>query len=346
MPSVTIISPDPTNQAGGMERACVLLADILERQGWSATIVGPRRPPTQWEFRLGIGHPVRSLSATKTARAGHPDLVVSNGYLGVGIPSRIPRVHVYHGTMIGGTKAQAGALPRRELVRRSLSAGTMEAIAGRGARRVVCVSETTAEEVRRYYRLAGTAVIPNGIDTATFAPRDRSAARERLGLRTDARYATFVGRFEHGKGDHLALEATGRAGYELLIAGPTGDGHGAHHLGVLPPEQLADAYAAADCVVFPSRYEGCSLVVLEALACGRPLITTRVGWMNTLLRAVPEYDQLCVEPTVDDIHARLRALSDLDTAPLISTAREFVLEHNSLERYGEHWRALLQGLCS
>ena len=83
------------------------------------------------------------------------------------------------------------------------------------------------------------------------------------------------------------------------------------------------------------------MVVLEALACGRPLITTRVGWMNTLLRVVPAYDQLCVDPTVDDIHMRLRSLSDLDTAPLVSAARAFVLEHNSLERWAKQWQQLL-----
>lgn len=328
-----------------MEKACVLLADTLEQQGWRTTIVGPRRLPTRWEFRLGLGHPVRSLSAARAARSGHPDLVISNGYLGVGSSPRIPRVHVYHGTMVGGTKAQADALPRRELARRSLSAGAMEALAGRGAARIVCVSESTAEEVRRYYRLTDTSVIPNGIDTATFAPRDQLEARKRLGLEPSARYATFVGRFERGKGGHLALEATGRAGYELLIAGPTGAGHGSRHLGILAPEQLADAYAAADCVVFPSLYEGCSLVVLEALACGRPLITTRVGWMSTLLRTVPEYEQLCVESTVEDIHKRLCALSDLDTAPLSLAARAFVLENNSLNAFGQHWQELLQGLC-
>lgn len=332
-----------------MERMCVLLADVLERQGWRATIVGPLRLPTRWEFRLGLGHPVRSLSAAKAARSKHPDLVVSNNYLGIGIPSRIPRVHVYHGTMVGGTKAQADSLPRRELVRRSLSAGVMEALAGRGARRVVCVSESTAAEVHRYYRLAETSVIPNGIDTATFAPRDQLAARERLGLPPNARYATFVGRFERSKGGQLALEAAAPTGYELLIAGPIGTEHdvqrGTRHLGVLPPERLADAYAAADCVLFPSRYEGCSLVVLEALACGRPLITTRVGWMNTLLRAVPEYDRLCVQPTVEDVRERLLNLSEMDTAPMISAARAFVLENNSLDAYARHWQTLLQGLC-
>ncbi|MGH2834303.1 MAG: glycosyltransferase family 4 protein [Solirubrobacteraceae bacterium] len=324
-----------------MERTCVLLAEVLEQQGWETTIVGPRRPPTQWEFRLGLGHPTRSWSAARTARSLHPDLVISNGYLGVGSSAQIPRVHVYHGTMAEGTRALAASLPTREFVRRSLSAGTMEAIAGRRAARVVCVADTTAEEVRRYYRLSSTSVIPNGINTNTFAPRNQLAARERLGLQPNARYAIFVGRFEYGKGSDLALQAARQAGYKLLMAGPTG-GPGGQHLGVLGPDKLADAYAAADCVVFPTRYEGCSLVVLEALACGRPLLTTPVGWMHTLLRSVPEYQAFCIEPVIDDVAAKLQALDSLDTRGAVSKAREFVLEHNSLERYAESWRKLLQ----
>jgi len=89
-------------------------------------------------------------------------------------------------------------------------------------------------------------------------------------------------------------------------------------------------------------YEACSYVVLEALACGVPLITTRVGWMPTLLQAVPEYEALCVEPALDEIVARLRALAEIDTDRLTSRARAFVREHNSLERYSERWHTLLE----
>ena len=104
---------------------------------------------------------------------------------------------------------------------------------------------------------------------------------------------------------------------------------------------LADAYAAADCVVFPSRYEGCSLVVLEALACGRPLLTTRVGWMGTLLRAVPAYDALCIEPTVEAIALRLRQLENFQSAELCAAARAFVLANNGLARWATHWGELI-----
>ncbi len=321
----------------------LLQARVLEQQGWDTSIVGPRRPPTRWQFRLGLGYPSMSLSAGRAALGENPDVIISNGYLGGGYSHGVPRIHVYHGTMIGDTRAEGDVLPLRERIRRSVSAGATEAVAGYGATRLVCVSEAAAAEARRYYRSRVDDVIPNGIDTAVFTPRDMSQARMRLGIPSTGRYALFVGRMEHRKGSDILLEATKSAGYELLIAGASG-AREARHLGILGPEELADAYSASDCVVFPSRYEACSLVVLEALACGRPLLTTRVGWMKTFLQAVPAYEMLCVEPTLEDVRGRLLALHNLDVGDLASQARDFVLAHNSLDRYAEHWHKLLEGL--
>jgi len=327
-----------------VERVCAQIGAVLEIEGWDVSIVGPSRPVGRWEFRLGLGYPAQTWSATATVRGKPaPDLVVTNGFLGAGAPWRIPRIHLYHGTMVGNTKAQGNTLPLRERLRRTVSAGLTEALAGRGARRIVCVSELVAEEVHRYYRLRADAVIPNSVDTKLFAPRDMHEARDRLGLPQTGRYALFVGRLEHGKGSDLVLQGARRGGYELLIAGATGT-PGSRHLGVLEPEALAHAYAASDCVLLPSRYEGCSLVVLEALASGRPLLTTRVGWMSTFLRGVPDYDKLCVEANVEDIARRLHALSSEQTEPLCSRARAFVLEHNGGERWSRRWQELISGL--
>jgi glycosyltransferase involved in cell wall biosynthesis len=339
VPRAAIVSPNPANRAGGVERVCAQLADALEVHGWEATIVGPARPPSRWEFRLGLSYPAMARSATAATRMDSFDLVVSNGFLGVGCPRRTARIQLYHGTMVGNTRAQSGSMPMRERLRRTISAGLTEARAGRGARRVVCVSELVAEEVRRYYRLRADAIIPNGVDTQVFAPRPRQDARARLGLPEDGRYALFVGRLEHGKGSDLVIEGAARGGCQLLIAGSSG-APGAHHLGVLEPEALADAYCASDCVLLPTRYEGCSLVVLEALACARPLVSTRVGWMQTLLRAVPEYEALCIEPDVADIARVLR--SPLDREHMCAAARAFVLEHNNLERWQRRWVALCE----
>ncbi len=320
---------------------CVLLAGVIEQQGWRATIVGPEREATRWQFRLGVGSLASSRSASRVARARDPDLLITNGYLGVGYSRRTPRIHVYHGTSVASIRAAGADLPRRERIRRMAGTGSAEALSARGARAVVCVSSSAAAEVRRLYGVRRATVVPNGVNTATFSPRPRAETRARLGLALDGRYALFVGRMDHGKGAGLLLEASRRAGFELIVAGRDSSPD-AINLGVLSPAALAVAYSAADCVLFPSLYEACSFVVLEALACGVPLLTTRVGWIPTLLRAVPEYEALCVEPTLVDIVARLRALAELDTAPLTTTARAFVEEHNSVERYAERWRTLLE----
>ncbi|HUN77935.1 MAG TPA: glycosyltransferase family 4 protein [Solirubrobacteraceae bacterium] len=341
MPRAAIVSPDPGNNAGGVERVCLQLSQALERRGWEVEIVGPTRTPGRWRSRLGLGYAALSRSATASTRAGGDlDLIVTNGFLGVGCPRRTPRIHVYHGTMVGNVRAQRGSLPARERLRRTVGAGLTEALAGRGGARVVCVSEPVAEEVRRLYRLDTDAVIPNGVDVETFAPRPLAAARARLGLPEGGRFALFVGSLEHRKGSDVLLEGAAGAGYELLVAGRSG-APGARHLGVLEPAALADAYAASDCVLFPTRYEGCSLVVLEALACGRPLLSTPVGWMGTLLRAVPSYAELCVEPTVEGVGAGLRRLGRLDSAAACRAAREFVCSHNSLPVWAERWQALV-----
>ncbi len=298
---VALVSPDPDAREGGVERMCTLLADVLERDGHEAVIVGPRPEdrPGRLGDKLGFGDLVRSRSAGRAAAAVLPDLVISNGMLGARGPWR--RIHVFHGTMVGHTLASGPSLAARERVRRIAGSGAAEALAGRGAT-VVAVSERAAADVRRHYRVRVDEVIANGVDVERFRPRDRAQARARLGLDADERYALFVGRAEFRKGaDVLAAGAAG-GGMRLVVAGPDPPA-GAVALGVLDPEELAWAYAAADCVLFPTRYEGCSYVVLEALASGVPLVTTRVGWMPELLRAVPAYEALCVEPDAAGVAA-------------------------------------------
>ncbi len=323
---------------------CVLVARALEQAGWETAILGPRTPQSRLQFRAGVGYLAMARSAMRAASAAAPDLVISNGYLGGG-HTQAPRIHVYHGTLLAGTRALAGLIPRREVLRRSAAAGTAELLAGRTASRVVCVSDQTATEVRRLYRLAGTTVIPNCVDTETFSPGGRAAARASLGLPAAGRCALFVGRFDPGKGTHIALEAAVRAGYQLIVAG-NGAPPGARHLGVLAPEQLVEAYRACDCVLLPSRYEGCSFTVLESMACGRPIITTAVGWMKTLLEHVPGYAQLCAAPQREQVQAVLEALRGIDTARLTEEARAFVSAHNDFRQWANEWRELADELVS
>ena len=153
----------------------------------------------------------------------------------------------------------------------------------------------------------------------------------------------FAGRLNFSKGAGIMERACERAGYRLVVAGQTG-APGALNLGALAPRALAVAYAAVDCVLLPSLYEACSYVVLEAMACAIPVLATRVGSIPSLLRAVPDYDVLCVRPDELDLAAKLEYLRDTDTTALTSQARLWVAEQNSLERYAARWDALIESI--
>ncbi|HEY1457650.1 MAG TPA: glycosyltransferase family 4 protein, partial [Solirubrobacteraceae bacterium] len=268
------MSPAPKSNAGGVERFCWTLAGILREDGWRVSIVGPTHQPGRWTFRFGGSPLVWSLSSGRAVAKvdRHPDLIVGNGFLGLASPRGVPRLQVFHGTSAGEILAARPSLPRRDFVRRLAGYWPLEAITCR-AGDLVAVSESAAAELACYYRSATRRVIPNGVDIEVFKPQDRALARQSLGLDPGARYALFVGRAEYRKGADLLLESCREAGWRLIHAGARCIA-GAHSLGVLEPEELAKAYAAADCLLFPTRYEACSYVILEALACGTPVLTT------------------------------------------------------------------------
>ena len=335
-----VILADTPGNAGGVERTSNLLRRVLEGRGWSVSIAAPGGEPPRWASRLGVGSLHQSHAVLGGLDDGRPlDLLITSSGYGLWAPSGVPRIHVYHGTMVEHTLRGDLDQPLRERARRVVGEGFAEGMAGRGAVRVA-VSESAAREVRRYFRLGVDEVIPNGVDTDLFRPRDRAEARRRLGLDGEGRLALFVGRTEARKGADLLMPACARAGFELVVAGRN-TLEGARELGVLSPEDTAWAYAAADCVLFPTRYEACSWVVLEALASGTPLVTTRVGWMETFLRELPAYRALCVWPEVDDVAAGLRALAEDHSTELTAAARAWMERNGSYERFAERWGALI-----
>ena len=97
-------------------------------------------------------------------------------------------------------------------------------------------------------------------------------------------------------------------------------------------------------MLLPSLYEAWSYVVLEALACGTPLLATRVGSIPALLRDVPEYDALCVRADELDLGLPARVPAPHRHQALTRQARAWVAEHNGLGRYAERWAALVDSI--
>lgn len=144
-------------------------------------------------------------------------------------------------------------------------------------------------------------LLPNGVDVRRFHPRDRAAARARLGLPAVAPLVVCVGRVERAKGTFELLAALPalRAAHptaEIVFVGGGPDleraralaarlGGGVRLVGPQPHEAIPEWLAAADLVTLPSWSEGTPNVVLEALACGRRVVATRVGGVPDLLEA-------------------------------------------------------------
>jgi D-inositol-3-phosphate glycosyltransferase len=187
--------------------------------------------------------------------------------------------------------------------------------------RVVAANVVERADLARFYGAAPSriAVIPCGVDTELFLPAKRDAARAALGLDAGP-LLLYVGRLAPIKGldtllDALArVRASGRPARLLVVGGDAdepADGHEARlreritrlglddavrFIAAQPQHVLPSYYAAADLTLLPSHYESFGMVALEAMACGSPVIASRVGGLTTTVRdrvtgfLVPEGD--------------------------------------------------------
>ena len=182
---------------------------------------------------------------------------------------------------------------------------------------IVAASSIEVGELRELYgaERSHIDVIPCGVDPDVFRPMRQADARERLGLDQCERNILFVGRIEQIKGIDVLLRALGllffrrpdlRSNVCLTVVGGALDpGDDApetekiqelrrlvhqhrmeanvNFVGSLEQDQLAVYYAAADICAVPSLTESFGLVALEAMACGTPVVGTRVGGLQTLI---------------------------------------------------------------
>ena len=171
--------------------------------------------------------------------------------------------------------------------------------------RIIAATEKGKEELVSYYGASPEriSVIPCGVNLELFRHIDKEAARRSLGL-NGHKILLFVGRIDPLKGIDRLLTALPILDEEqklkLLVVGGGEDSKteverlqrlsrsldiqdAVSFAGIVEQKELPLYYSAADVCVIPSYYESFGLVALESLACGTPIVATRVGCIESVV---------------------------------------------------------------
>ena len=214
--------------------------------------------------------------------------------------------------------------------------------------KVILVNSEGYDHYRqKFSRFSGKFVMfPTFIDFDLFKPCGDGSCRQKFGVPPDARLIVFVGRLHEQKGVSLLIEAFGslqarRLGHVLLLVGDGGDKprlqeqvrvagiQGVMFAGAVAHAGLAEVLTAADLFVLPSLWEGMPIVLLEALACGVPAVSTDVGQVRDIIKE-GENGYIVAGRSAGDMSDKMFAVlynSSRDRERLRGSVKSFSSEH-------------------
>lgn len=236
---------------------------------------------------------------------------------------------------------------------------------------IIASTEKEKQDLVELYSAPGDkiAVIPSGVDMEMFHPLPKDKARSILCM-DSAKVLLYVGRIEAEKGIELLIEAASliKTGHKIevhIVGGgkeekekidslkqqcrKLGIGPISHFQEAVDQGRLPLYYSAADLCVLPSRYETFSLVALEALACGIPVIASKVGIMAETIKT--HAGILLEEPSAEKLASILcRVLDDSELLKeMAACAREAVQNLSwdmTVKKTVDAYRSLIYGYSS
>jgi glycosyltransferase involved in cell wall biosynthesis len=253
--------------------------------------------------------------------------------IGMGLAMQVDRLHVFHfpAPLMAGYCPVPSVVTFHDLAALSLESEQTgkerrylpDALeAGRRASALIAVSQSAADEVKKHLGRANVTVTPEGVDLSRFRPAPPEAVTRIRTQHALERYVLCVGTLQTRK-NHLGLiqafqQIQDQVPHTLVIAG--GDGSGAADIrayldahsearvrliGYIEDADLPALYTGADALALPSLWEGFGLPLIEAMACGIPVLTSNIS----SLAEVATGAALIVDPRhINDIAEGLRAL--------------------------------------
>jgi glycosyltransferase involved in cell wall biosynthesis len=330
----------PPKGYGGTEAVVADLADTLTARGHRVTVLGAGEPGTAARFE-----PLWERTLSERLGQPYPEIMHA-----LKVRHAIERLAATEGVDIVHDHTFAGPLnaPRYRKL---------------GLPTVVTVHGPIDDDLYPYYRELG-----DDIGLIAISDRQRELApdlnwvgRVHNALRIDdwpfsaekKDYALFLGRYAPYKGAHLALEAAHAAGMPLVLAGKCSEPpeiayfdeqvkpllrESDHVFGMADAQAKRKLLAEARCLLFPIRWEEpFGMVMIEAMACGTPVVALRGG-------AVPEVlvdgvtGVICDSP--DELPAAIEKAKTLDPA----ACRKHVAAHFGVGRFGAGYEQIYRNL--